>query len=76
MAAIDETSAQKICTSSHPPELGQDTLFRQAAKFEADIATLDAILSATDGNAAGNRVPLTHRFFRTKVVIQGAKWSG
>jgi len=76
MAAIDEASAQKICTSGRAPELGQSSLFRSTASLEADIATLESILSAAAGNPAGNRVPLTHRFFRSKVVIQGAKWNG
>lgn len=75
MAAIDELSAKKICTSATAPALGQGTLFQDPSKLEADIKSLDAILSATPGNAAGNHIPLTHRFFRSKVIIQGAKWS-
>lgn len=75
MAAIDEVSARKVCATSAAPHLGQDTLFKDPGQLEADIASLDSILSAAPGNAAGNRVPLTHRFFRAKIIIQGAPWS-
>ncbi|HSI83815.1 MAG: Verru_Chthon cassette protein C [Candidatus Methylacidiphilales bacterium] len=75
MVVIDEKSLLKLGNPATPPNFGQATLFKSAAMLEADLATLQANLNASPGNAAGNRISLESRVFRTRVALRGAKWT-
>lgn len=66
MVAIDEPSAQRVCTGATAPDFGLGSLFKQASGLEADLSTLEASLS---------REKLTYKIFRADIGIRGAKWS-
>jgi uncharacterized protein (TIGR02599 family) len=68
LAAIDEGSAQRLAARSGTgaPALVPKTLFQDASQLDADIATLDASLTA-----AGIR----HRFFQRDLELIASAWS-
>ena len=68
MVAIDETSAQRIANGSTLPAFNAslDTLFLDAAKYDADLKTLQTTL-------VDQRI--SFRVFTGSVSIRGAKWS-
>lgn len=75
LVVIDETSASRLGESSSPPNLGLDSLFKEASKLDADLASLEKNLGALPGNTSGNTIPLRYQIFRTEVALRGAKWS-
>lgn len=66
LVAIDEPSAMKLGNSSTAPNLGLSGLFKETAKLEQDLATLEATLN-------GHTPKITYRIFRTNVPIRAAK---
>ena len=68
VVAIDETSAQRFCVGSSPPNFDVDpsSLFQKAEKLEEDLQTLTGAL-------ASKRIG--YRVFRSEVALRGAKWS-
>ncbi len=75
MVVLDDTSAMRLGDSTTPPALGLENLFQDASKLEDDLSQLEKTLSATDGNAAGNKIPLRYQVFRTEIALRSAKWS-
>jgi uncharacterized protein (TIGR02599 family) len=59
MVAIDEPSATRLAAlyGSTMPPLVPATLFQTSSKFQEDLDTLESILKAAPGNAAGNSIP-------------------
>jgi uncharacterized protein (TIGR02599 family) len=70
LVAIDETSANRIANGATPPAIDAtlDTLFTDTSQFNADMDSLQKILS-------GMKPPVSYRVFTTNVSIRGAKWS-
>lgn len=68
MVAIDEASAIRLAQSqgSTMPDFGLGSLFTDATKMSADLATLQQTLDSKHIN---------YRVFSTNVAIKGAKWS-
>jgi len=68
LVAIDEPSAQVLAArnGTAPPALVAPTLFQQAAKWDADLAALDASLTA-----AG----IHHRTFQRDIVVTASAWT-
>ena len=72
MVAIDEPSAQRICTTKTAPDLGLAALFQTLdpldpqAQLEKDLDKLTATLRDRH---------ITYRVFRSEVALRGAKWS-
>lgn len=66
LVAMDEPSAKRVCVSDTAPDFGLGTLFRDVADLEQDLAALTDTL---------NSRKISHRIFRTKLAIRGAKWS-
>jgi uncharacterized protein (TIGR02599 family) len=66
MVAIDEPSAQRICLNAEVPDLGVESLFRQAARLEEDLRLLTTTLE---------QERINYQVFRANIAIRGAKWS-
>lgn len=68
LVAMDETSARLLTNryGSSPPPLVPDTLFREAVQLDADLASLDALLTAQK---------IGHRIFQREVLLPSAAWS-
>lgn len=68
LAAIDEASAQRLAAASGtaPPALVPKTLFQDGAQLDADIASLDASLTAGR---------IRHRFFQRDLDLVASAWS-
>lgn len=75
LVVIDETSASRLGDGSSPPNLGLDSLFKEASKLDADLAAFEKNLGALPGNMSGNTIPLRYQIFRTEVALRGSKWS-
>lgn len=70
LVAIDENSAQRICTQTTAPDLGVSSLFKTESALNTDLKTLEDKLMAKSGGQ-----PLNYRFFETDIALRGAKWS-
>jgi len=70
IVAIDETSAARLDKGSTPPPFDStlDNLFVKTEDFDADLVTLQNVLSSA-------KPPINYRVFTTSVSIRGAKWS-
>jgi uncharacterized protein (TIGR02599 family) len=68
LVAIDEASAQALAlkNGTQPPPLISGNLFNEAAQLPADLATLDASLSAQK---------IAHRIFQREIVLPAAAWT-
>jgi uncharacterized protein (TIGR02599 family) len=68
LVAIDEASAQILAgeNGAQPPSLVPGKLFTTASQMSADLATLDASLTAQKVN---------HRIFQREILLPGAAWS-
>jgi uncharacterized protein (TIGR02599 family) len=68
LVAIDAPSAQLLAAANgaNPPPLISTSLFQQAAQLNADLATLDAGLTAQK---------IGHRFFQREILLSSAAWS-
>jgi len=68
MVALDEGSASRLEEISDDPiaDLGLNTLFTDTANYEADLETLENVLTSQG---------LSFRTFSTEVSLRGAKWS-
>jgi len=68
LMAIDEASAQKLAAQngSQPPALVPGSLFTAAAQLDADLASLDASLTA-------KKIP--HRLFQREILLPAAAWT-
>ncbi len=66
MVVLDENSARRLENGSAMPNLGLDQLFRDAASYDTDLATLEKTLNGKN---------LGYRVFNTSVRLKGAKWS-
>src|SRR5690606_20124443 len=66
LVAMDEPSAQRVCLTDTAPDFGLGTLFQDVADLEQDLAALGDTL---------NGQKISHRIFRTKLALRGAKWS-
>lgn len=75
MAVIDDASAVKLGEASTPPNLTAGTNFNNPTDLKTNLAVLERNLSASPGNAAGNKIPLRFEFFTTEVALPAAKWS-
>jgi uncharacterized protein (TIGR02599 family) len=69
LAAIDEASAQQLAArgGASAPALVPPALFQDATKLDADVASLDASLTAAK---------IGHRIFQRDEDLAGAAWSG
>ena len=67
--AIDEASAQILAArnGSNPPALVAASLFQKTAQLDADLASLDAILTAQK---------IGHRPFQREILLPTSAWSG
>ncbi|XHR27113.1 MAG: Verru_Chthon cassette protein C [Chthoniobacteraceae bacterium] len=85
MVAIDEESAARLAgmNGNAMPDLGLETLFQDASKYQADLDQLQANLLrrtySNNGNTYSPAVKLptavNYRIFTTNVPIRTAKWS-
>jgi uncharacterized protein (TIGR02599 family) len=68
LAAIDEISAQKLAAvdGTTAPALVSENLFQDSTKIDADVAALDASLTAAKIN---------HRIFQRDLAITTSAWS-
>jgi uncharacterized protein (TIGR02599 family) len=68
LVAIDALSAQRLAAQngSNPPQLDSATLFQQASQLDADLATLDASLTAQK---------IGHRIFQREISLPSSSWS-
>jgi uncharacterized protein (TIGR02599 family) len=68
LVAIDEASAQILAAKkgAQPPDLISSKLFTASAQMSADLATLDASLTAQK---------VGHRIFQREILLPGAAWS-
>lgn len=66
MVAIDEPSAQRLCTGATPPDLGLDVLFQDVEHLEDDLGKLEQTLREKH---------VKYEIFRADIGIRGAKWS-
>ncbi len=66
MVAVDEASFNRLNAGSTMPNLGLDTLFRDASRYTQDLATLEDRLKAQN---------LNYRVFTSNVAVKAAKWS-
>jgi uncharacterized protein (TIGR02599 family) len=68
LVAIDEASAQILAAQdgTNPPALLPDTLFTDATKWSADLASLDAGLTAQK---------IGHRLFQREILLPSAAWT-
>ncbi|MFV0338372.1 MAG: hypothetical protein ACK5LK_09055, partial [Chthoniobacterales bacterium] len=66
MVAIDEPSAQRYCTSTTPPNFGQDSLFKNPDNLEDDLKEMEKNLREKN---------ISYEIFRADIGIRGAKWS-
>jgi len=66
MVAMDEASANRLCTSSTAPDLGLGTLFQDPASIDANLTTFENALSDKHVN---------FRIFRTTIALRNSKWS-
>jgi len=69
LAAMDETSAQQLAAQdgAGAPALVPPNLFQDATKLDADVASLDASLTAAK---------IRHRIFQRDEDLVGSAWSG
>lgn len=77
MVAIDEQSALKLGNPATPPNFGLSTLFQNTGspttdQFEADLATLQANLSGTNGTS---KIQMNCRVFETRIALRESKFS-
>lgn len=79
MVAIDEQSAQRICTGPTPPDLGLSKLFTKASQLDADLkrdpVSFPQLANDPSLEAALIRNRINYRIFETDIAIRGAKWS-
>jgi uncharacterized protein (TIGR02599 family) len=68
LAVIDPTTAQRLAAQngSNPPRLVPATLFQQSSQLDADLAALDASLTAQGIN---------HRIFQRVIELPSSAWS-
>jgi uncharacterized protein (TIGR02599 family) len=68
LAAIDEISAQKLAAvdGTTAPALVSANLFQDSTKIDADVAALDASLTAAKIN---------HRIFQRDLAVTTSAWS-
>jgi uncharacterized protein (TIGR02599 family) len=68
LAAIDEASAQRFAArdGAGAPALVPPTLFQDATKLDADVASLDASLTGAK---------IAHRIFQRDEELAGSAWS-
>lgn len=68
LVAMDEVSAERLAAlnGTNPPPLVAATLFQQAAQLDADLATLDATLTAQK---------IGHRIFQQEILLPSSNWS-
>lgn len=68
VVALDEVSAQRLAAQNgtSPPELISTGLFQQAARFDADLAALDAALTAQK---------LGHLVLQRTLTLPSSAWS-
>jgi uncharacterized protein (TIGR02599 family) len=68
LVAMDEASAQRLAAQYgvNPPPLVPGTLFREADHLDADIASLDAALTAQKVN---------HRILQRHILLPSSAWS-
>lgn len=68
LVAIDTTSAEQLAATNgtNAPALVPGTLFQQAAQLDADLATLDAALTAQK---------IRHRIFQRELVLPATAWN-
>jgi len=68
LVAMDGISAQRLAAQngSNPPQLVSASLFQQSAQLDADLATLDATLTAQT---------IGHRIFQREILLPSSAWS-
>lgn len=66
LVAIDEQSAQRLCTSATPPSLIPNSLFITEANYSDDLKTLGTSLAA-------HSPPISYRIFTTEIPIKSAR---
>jgi len=77
MVAIDEPSAQRVCTSSTMPDFG---ISGGLASLFKSVASLNDASNGTPGDLtkltkALDNMRIRYRVFRSQVALKGAKWT-